>query len=209
MIETMEKTLPVTSAREGAPSGASRGFTLIEILIVVALLAIFAVVAIPNVRRARIRAHMLEQVRTLKQAAALGRINAIRSGRQLVLGMPTGDGVTIRLWADANSNEAYDAGERVFHDWVLPSDIEVKADTSRALRSLDGGGKGIVFRADGVVEASSSKDDTGWGAVILEDSFGNDVRVSFAGGTGTVIVEMKSSSGTSGTWSTELKEWRS
>ncbi|NOZ95222.1 MAG: type II secretion system protein [Acidobacteria bacterium] len=203
----MDRTLPRVS--DDRPSGwrTSRGFTLIELLIVLALIGIVVAIGIPNLRRARIRANMLEQVRTLKQAAALGRINAIRFGSTVILGMPTGDGVTIRLWANtsSNNNEAYDAGERILHDWVLPRDIKVMADTSRALRPLNGDGKGIVFRRDGVVEASSTKDDTGWGAVILKDTRGNELRISFAGGTGTVVVEMKDPSGN---WTTDLRYWR-
>ncbi len=211
MIETMDKTLPHVSVSDGRPSGrrTSRGFTLIELLIVLALIGIVVAIGIPNMRRARIRANMLEQVRTLKQAAALGRINAIRSGSTVILGMPTGDGVTIRLWADTlpatGPDEKFTPGERIFHDWTLPEKIKLKADTSRALRALSGGGKGIVFRRDGVVEASSTGDDTGWGAVILEDIYGNELRISFAGGTGTVAVEMKDPSGN---WTTDLKYWR-
>lgn len=208
MIETMDRTLPHVS--DDRPSGwrTSRGFTLIELLIVLALIGIVVAIAIPNLRRARVRANMLEQVRTLKQAAALGRINAIRFGDTVILGMPTGNGVTIRLWVNSNSNnanEAYDAGERILHDWTLPTDIKVTADTSRALRPLNGDGKGIVFRRDGIVEASSTGDDTGWGAVILKDTRGNELRMSFAGGTGTVVVEMKDRSGN---WTTDLRFWR-
>ncbi len=205
MIEMMDKNLPCVSANGRPVFRGSRGFTLIELLIVISLFGIVLAIGIPNLRRARIRANMLEQVRTIKQAAALGRINAIRSGSRLILAMPTGDGVTIRLWADTNNNEAYDAGERIFHDWTLPTKIKVKEDSSRALRTLTGGGKGIVFRQDGVVEASSTGDDTGWGAVILEDLHGNELRMSFAGGTGTVVVEMKDPSGA---WTTDLKYWR-
>ena len=207
----MEKSTSGTSAWERPRGNGSRGFTLIEILIVVALLAIFVVIAIPNVRRARIRAHMLAQVRTLQQAAAIGKINAIKTGTTLILGIRTGHGATLRLWGDTlpttpGPNEKFDAGEKIYHDWVLPSDIEVKADPTRALRVLAGGGKGIVFRSDGVVEASSTGDDTGWGAVILKDRHGNQVRLSIAGGTGTVVVQMKNPSGQ---WTNKLKYWRS
>lgn len=204
MIGMMDQVLPLVSDDSGPDSRVSRGFTLIELLIVVSLIGIVLAIGIPNLRRARIRANMLEQVRTIKQAAALGRINAIRSGGSVILAMPTGDGVTIRLWADTTANEAYDSGERIFQDWVLPAKVKVKADSTRPLRTLSGGGKGILFRRDGVVEASTSG-DTGWGAVILEDPHGNELRLSFAGGTGTVVVEMKNPSGA---WTTDLKYWR-
>lgn len=204
MIGMMDQVVPLVSEDSGPDSRVSRGFTLIELLIVVSLIGIVLAIGIPNLRRARIRANMLEQVRTIKQAAALGRINAIRSGGSVILAMPTGDGVTIRLWADTTANEAYDSGERIFQDWVLPAKVKVKADGTRPLRTLSGGGKGILFRRDGVVEASTSG-DTGWGAVILEDPHGNELRLSFAGGTGTVVVEMKNPSGA---WTTDLKYWR-
>jgi len=181
-----------------------RGFTLIEILVVVALVGIILVIAIPNMRRARVRAHMLEQVRSIRQGVALGRINAIRAGSTVVLGLDAGTGTLFRLWQDTNGNEAFDSGERIVWERYLAGDITIAEDSDRQLRSLTGGGKGVVFRRDGVVEASVTG-DTGYGAVTLTDRNSNTVRISVASGTGTVVVEMPDGSGG---WTTDLKYWR-
>ena len=56
------------------------GYTLVEALVVVAIIGIITVVSIPSLRRARMRASMLDVVRTFEQAAAVSRINAIKRG---------------------------------------------------------------------------------------------------------------------------------
>ncbi len=204
-MTTMDTSLSGTRARSTVGGRRQGGFTLIEILVVVALVGIILVIAIPNMRRARVRAHMLEQVRALRQAVALGRINAIRSGTPVVMAVDTsGNKVQFRLWEDPNGNEVYDGGERIVWERYLAEDITVAEDSTRQLRTLVDGSKGVVFRRDGVVEASSTG-DTGYGAYTLTDRNANTVRVSIASGTGTVVVEMPDGSGS---WTTELRHWR-
>lgn len=183
-----------------------RGFTLVEALVVVALLGIILVVAIPNLRRARVRAHMLEQVNSLRQATAIGRMNAIKAGTQVILGVPMGSGVTLTEWFDDNGNEALDAGEKVISRWRLPDDIVVSEATEADHKLRDASGnKVVLFRRDGVVESNVSGGDTGLGALVLTDRPGNQIRITIAGGTGTTIVEMKNDSGG---WSRDTRYWR-
>lgn len=183
-----------------------RGFTLVEALVVVALLGIILAVAIPNLRRARVRAHMLEQVNSLRQATAIGRMNAIKSGTQVILGVPMGNGVTLTEWFDDNGNETLDAGEKVISRWRLPDDIVVSEATEADHRLRDASGNKVVrFRRDGVVESNVSGGDTGLGALVLTDRPGNQIRITIAGGTGTTIVEMKNDSGG---WSRDTRYWR-
>ncbi len=203
-MTTMDTSLQGTYAGGAARRGMQRGYTLIEILVVVALIGIILVIAIPNMRRARVRAHMLEQVRSLRQGVALGRINAIRAGTPVVLGLAAGTGTVFRLWEDPNGNEAYDSGERIVWERHLAGDITIAEDTTRGLRTLTDGSKGVVFRRDGVVLASAAG-DAGYGAVTLTDRNSNVVRISIASGTGTVVVEMPDGSGG---WTTDMKHWR-
>jgi prepilin-type N-terminal cleavage/methylation domain-containing protein len=194
-----------------AARSRERGFTLMEALVVVAILGIVLAVAIPNMQRARVRAHMLEQVRSLKQAAALGRIYAIRNGSTVVLGVPEGSGVTVTMWVDNGATPlVYDDGEMVLERWRIADDVSLAeaTDATRRLRPLSAGAKGIVFRADGVVESNvTPPHDSGYGAVELTGPFGNDLRISVLGGPGTTVVEMKDASA-SGGWTTDMKYWR-
>ncbi len=61
------------------------GYTLIEALVVVAIIGMIAVISIPSLRRARMRSSMLDVVRTFEQAAAVCRINAIKRGNNVCL----------------------------------------------------------------------------------------------------------------------------
>ena len=181
-----------------------------EALVVVALLGIVLAIAVPNMQRARVRAHMLEQVRSLKQAAALGRIAAIRSGSTVVLAVPAGSGVTLTMWIDSGATPfQYDAGETVVEKWRIADDVSLAeaTDANYKLRPLGGSGaKGIVFRSDGVVEPNSTQPyDSGYGGVELTGPRGNDLRISVFGGPGTTFVEMK---GPAGVWTTDLRYWR-
>jgi len=183
------------------------GFTLVEALVVVALLGIVLAFAIPNLRRASIRAKMLGQVRSLQQAAALGRINAIKSGVQVVLGVTEGAGVTVSEWVDADGNEQLSGSERIIQQWRVPDSITLSdsADAGSTLRPLTGGGKGVLFRRTGVVEAHTSGSDTGPGAVVLTDTRGNQVELTVRSGAGTVRLRMKDFSGA---WKDQLNYWR-
>lgn len=183
-----------------------------EALVVVALLGIVLAIAVPNMQRARVRAHMLEQVRSLKQAAALGRIAAIRSGSTVVLGVLEGSGVTLTMWIDNDpaSPLQYDKDkEKVVERWRIAADVSLAeaTDANYKLRPLGGSGaKGIVFRSDGVVEPNSTQPyDSGYGGVELTGPRGNDLRISVFGGPGTTFVEMKDPAGV---WTTDLRYWR-
>jgi len=183
--------------------GRQAGFTLVEALIVVALIGIIVAASIPSMRRARMRAKMLEVVRTFQQAAAVSRINAIKRGNNVCLRiLPDGSRqhlTEFRAWIDANANEVEDAGDELIAIWRVQNadewSFEESADSEKQMYVLNAGGggtaRGFVFLPNGMarVEAATQV-GIGQGAfeyfVWREARKWNTFEISVFGGAGTV-----------------------
>jgi len=190
-----------------------RGFSLMEILVVLALVTVIVAVTVPNLRRSRIRAEMLEQVNMCKQAVAVARIEAVKGRQQVVLGfvgtaLYTAEGGELRAFVDADGDEVYDAGERILNTWDVSDAVEVRLDGTNPLRNLGGLGadRGLVIRPDGVVLAGTAAAPVGQGAYRLQDQYGNVIRLTHFSGAGSVQAEMLVPA-TANTWDTNLRHW--
>lgn len=200
--------------RHQAPS-AQRGFTLAEMLVVMALVGLIVGIGLPNLRRSSIRAEMLGEVNMVKQAIPIARINAIKGGNTVVAGfvgttLYSETGGTLRIWVDGNGDEQYTAGEEVIREWRISNDIEVRLDASEPLRDLGTvvtGEHGVVFRADGVTFAADGATPVGEGRVLLTDPFGNTIRVIVLSGAGSIRTDMLIPGTTDG-WDSNMKYWR-
>jgi prepilin-type N-terminal cleavage/methylation domain-containing protein len=190
-----------------------RGFSLMEMLVVLALVTVIVAVTVPNLRRSRIRAEMLEQVNMCKQAVAVARIEAVKGRQQVVLGfvgtaLYTAEGGELRAFVDADGDEVYDAGERILNTWEVSDAVEVRLDGTNPLRDLGGAGsdRGMVIRPDGVVLAGPAAAPVGQGAYRIQDQYGNVIRLTHFSGAGSVQAEMLVPA-TANTWDTNLRHW--
>ena len=116
----------------------ARGFTLIEAIIVVAIIGLMVAVALPNFQRARVRAEMYSQIKLVRQGVAIARITAIRRGRQVIV-TTSGSGDSVHLVAGIDENADEDlsgAGEEIFGDWPFGARMTVEDDTSNQLRTV-------------------------------------------------------------------------
>lgn len=196
-------------------SGKQRGFTLVEMMVVTALIALIIGVALPNLWRSSVRAEMMSEVAMVQQSVAVSRMYAIKNSQQVVLRLyPTGFAqtkYTIQSWVDTNANLAFDAGETEVGQWTMRGEIEIgpvveppHQDVAEGYVPSSGcpvpvdGGYGIVFFANGMAMVNAGQIGTGFAGVMLHDTYENGLRVGIMGGTGTVIIEM---------WNYELSDW--
>lgn len=197
-----------------------KGYTLVEALVVVAIIGIIAAISIPSLRRARMRASMLSVVRTFEQAAAVSRINAIKRGNNVCLSiLADGDPQQLggfRAWIDANENEIEDAGEELVGAWQIRNVSEwTFAETGDAnnkmyiLNSTGGGtARGVVYQPNGMASSNVlGQPGIGQGSfeyyIWYDSQKWNTFQISVFGGAGTVQSQMWNGSG----WSNDFAYW--
>jgi prepilin-type N-terminal cleavage/methylation domain-containing protein len=183
-----------------------KGYTLVEALVVLAIIGIVAAISIPSLRRSRMRASMLEVVRTFEQAAAVSRITAIKRGDNVVLRV-LNDGNRhqlngFRAWIDANGNEIEDAGDEVVGQWQIRRAGEWSFEESGnplqmyVLNSIGGGStRGVVYQPNGMaISAVAGQAGIGGGAfeyfIWYDARKWNTFRMTVFGGAGTVRTQM-------------------
>jgi len=184
--------------------GRERGFTLTEMMVVVAMIALVVGITIPNLWRSSVRAEMMSQVATVQQSVGISRIYAVKNSSQVALQLLPSTTPTVKYavhsWVDANANGILDAGEEEVGSWPLTGEISIgpSDDASLSLHPLSGTGFGVVFFANGTAMTHDSQIGTGQGAVVLTDTYNNLLRVTIQGGSGSVLVHM---------WDYDLEDW--
>jgi prepilin-type N-terminal cleavage/methylation domain-containing protein len=105
---------------------ASRGFTLIETLIVIALIAITSLVAAPfisgYIRKERLRSG----VREVYSMVLAGRMQAVKRNAQVIIQFDLPNHRVIS-WVDSNLNYVQDAGEPTIASYSVPKNIYFRA----------------------------------------------------------------------------------
>jgi len=189
-----------------------RGFTLVEILVVMAIIGFVAVVGFPMMARAVVRARIVSQVGVLKQAVAMARIHALKQGGGVAVRFLTTnaarEGGEVIAWVDGDGDGSYGPpSEILVGRWAVKDNVILNPDPGNALFILGGTARGVLFMANGAAAVKESGSvGVGQGAIVVSDHHQNDVRLLILGGTGTVVQEMWDHE--SGVWSKEMRFWR-
>ncbi len=190
-----------------------RGFTLNELLVVVAIIGLIAVIGMPNLHRAAIRADLLEEVKMVRQGLAVARMKALKSGRRVAVSLVPGNtaqpGYTVVAWVDDAEDKKLDPGDEVVGEWYMGVKTLIGPDDTAgdwSLGDLQGDPKGVIFLPGGTAIAHGTEVGIGFGSVVLSDLKNNQIRLVIAAGAGTVREQMWNPD--LGVWSNEIKYWR-
>jgi len=207
MMKSSSSSLSLSSRRS-----RERGFTLVEIMVVMAIIGLVAVIGFPMMARAVIRARVLSEVGVLKQAVAMARIRALKRGGGVAVRFldanAAQEGGEVLAWVDSDSDGSYGPPTEILVGrWPVKDRVILKPDPGNALYKLGGTSRGILFLANGAATVSETGSvGIGQGAIVVSDHHQNDVRLLILAGTGTVVTEMWDSE--NGVWSKEMRFWK-
>jgi prepilin-type N-terminal cleavage/methylation domain-containing protein len=204
MLEVMN-CLPIGPAVASDDFRNQRGFTLAEMMVVMAMITLVLGVTLPNLWRAAVRADMMGQVGMVQQSVGVSRMYAIKNSSRVALQfLPDSAPVAkyaIHAWVDDNANGALDAGEEEVGRWPMSGEITInieEGNSNHTLHSLAGTALGVVFLANGMAIVHDNQIGTGQGAVVLQDTYENKLRIIIQGGSGSVLTDM---------WNYDEEDW--
>ncbi|NWF99731.1 MAG: prepilin-type N-terminal cleavage/methylation domain-containing protein [Thermoanaerobaculaceae bacterium] len=161
---------------------SAAGYTLIEGLVVLAIIGILAAWVVPNFRHSMIRSKLTTPVRDIERLSSVARLQALNAQRPfgmafLVLG--GGESGAVRIFEDADGDGTFDQEERVVQSYELPPGV-------RFASPLPGPAvpAAIVFAPGGALVGTADP------SVYVGDLRGNHMRLVFNHITGQVRREM-------------------
>jgi prepilin-type N-terminal cleavage/methylation domain-containing protein len=198
-----------------------RGYTLTEILVVIAIIGLMVTIGYPIMWRSLVRSRLLGEVRMIQQATAVARIHAVKNGQRVTLKIlddnAMQEGGLIEAWIDTDEDGVNDAStETSVGRWMVRGGVAgeysffLSPDSGNELFKLAATtARGAVFLPTGATIANSAGNiGVGQGAVEVQDEHSNRIRLMIRGGSGTVSLQMWNPDAPGADkWSNELRFW--
>lgn len=126
---------------DAAPVARARGFTLIEVIVALAMVAAIYVIALPAISRTRVTASIHNARHVVVSSIALARATAIRYGRPAVLRLDaSGD----RVWVEADTSLAGTGVVDTMGLYYVGEQFEVDLATEQSALCFNGRGIGTT-----------------------------------------------------------------
>lgn len=169
--------------------GGQRGFTLVEGLVVLAIMAIALAFAVPNFQRTRVKSKAMDAVRSTTSLVDLARSEALKRRQPVRVEVQTAAGQLL-AWEDSDpTNGDFDAAtEEMIREVELAEDLQLVTGFSTHEHS---------YRTDGTI------DGTAIDSLVFQDGQGNRLRVVFNAFTGSHAVQKLESGG----WTRDRSNW--
>ena len=192
---------------------SERGFTLSELIAVIAIIGLLVTIGYPILWRSLVRAEMMGEVNMIQQAASIARINAIKQSARVTLKIlddnASQEGGLVEAWLDRDEDGLNDepVADQVGR-WMLKEGFVLAPDTANVLFKLGGTTRrGVVFLPTGTTIANTAGNiGVGQGGVVVFDDRLNEIRLLIRGGSGTILKEMKDPYASQ--WSEQFRFWR-
>lgn len=172
---------------------STRGITLIEALVVLAVLAIAMAVAIPNMRAYSVKSKFLTPVKDTEKVLSMARLQAVNSQRAVVVAFMKNDAVwdewpsesftgkdSVIAFLDNDGSGTFTTGDDIVETYVFPPSMDYKrpggAEPLPVAR--------LTYSSGGALAGGANAE------VYFGDNLGNYIRVVFVGATGHVRRQM-------------------